>query len=131
MKTVFALFFTFTLLCSMFGTKVCGQVVAIGHVTAEVVESVSASSMAITAFNLKKSDSVGGSILTEQTSLSMGTITINSAASIACNLVMRSATLTDNKGNGFTIEPTIMTSGQGITAQANGTQSLKINGITH
>jgi len=112
----------------MFGTKVCGQVVAIGHVTAEVVESISASSKAVTTFNLNNSDNAGN---LNSGIISMGTITLNSGASVACNLVIRSATLKDNKGNGFTIDPTVMTPGQGLTARVDGTQSIQINGTTH
>lgn len=133
MKQLIALFCTVTLLCTASVARVSGQVVAIGHVTAEVVESVSASSKAITGFSLKNGDinsksTINGVAVINSETFSLGAITINSGTSVACNLVVHPANLSDNKGNGFTIDPTMNIPGQGDTGRADGTQTIQING---
>ena len=54
MKTTLKLIFASILTLTFAGSKVCSQTVAIGHVTAEVIESISAASMAVTNFELAK-----------------------------------------------------------------------------
>lgn len=133
MKPKFAILFLVMLLCTINVAKVSGQVVAVGHVTAEVVESVSASSKAVTGFNLKSNGINSQSASAELGSLtpeavSLGTITISSGANVACNLVVHAAALSDTKGHGFNIDTTMNTTNQSYTGRADGTQTLQING---
>lgn len=136
MKPMSALLFSIALICTIAVAKVKGQVVAIGHVCAEVVESVSASSKAVTGFHLKNGSTAAESTISGQdnlnmSSLSMGTITINSGANIACNLVLKSATLSDTNGNNFTIDTAMTTFGRSDTGRADGNQTIQVNGTAH
>jgi len=134
MKLLIAILTIFALLCTTMVGKVDGQVVVIGHVTAEVVESVSTSSMAVTSFNLKTNNinatstiNEAGNLLSE--TISLGSITIKSGTSMACNLVIHSANIKDSNGDKFTINPSLTTLGRSDTRRADGTQTIKINGI--
>lgn len=117
------------LICTFTCANVRGQVVAIGHASAEVVESVSASSKAVTGFNLNNNvTAIKDHVNFNTEKLNMGSITINSGTNVACNLVLHSATLSDARGNGFAIDTTTMSSGQSDPGQVNGTQTIQING---
>ena len=131
MKVYLAIFLTVTLQFMFAMVNVCAQTVAIGHVSAEVVESVSASSLAITGFELKNESN-----LTAQSdpsgwnygNVSLGEIKINSGSGIACNVVMKPATLSDTNGNGFTIEPSAINSAQADAQRTDGNQTLQLTG---
>jgi len=131
MKTYLAILLTITLQIIFAMVDVCAQTVAIGHVTAEVVESVSASSLAITGFDMKNL-----SIQTAQSeqtgwnyeNVNLGEIKINSGTGIACNIVMKPATLSDTFGNGFTIEPSAISSAQVDAQRTDGNQTLQLTG---
>ena len=99
-------------------TSVFGQTVAIGHVTAEVIESVSASASTISSFDLSK----------DSETVKLGAITVFSGKDITCNVVLKAANLTDASGNAFTIEPTINDNASSAVAQANGGQTIQLNG---
>lgn len=100
-------------------TTVFGQTVAIGHATAEVIESVSASASTISSFDLSK----------DSENVKLGAITLFSGKDIACNVVLKAANLSDASGNAFTIEPTV-NNNTGV-AQANGSQTIQLNGTTN
>ncbi len=102
-----------------FTTSVFGQTVAIGHATAEVIESVSASASTISNFDLTK----------DSENVKLGAITLFSGKDIACNVVLKAANLADASGNAFTIEPTV-SNNTGV-AQANGSQTIQLNGTTN
>lgn len=123
---ILAAFFTWLLM----GTKVNGQVVAIGHVTAEVVESVSAASAAITSFELAKTSELNGTSLSSE-SVNLGSITINSGKDITCDVVLKSASLADSAGNGFTIEPTIKNDLYASATKTNGSQTIQLGGTAN
>ena len=131
MKTFLAILLAAALQSMFAMVDVCAQTVAIGHVTAEVVESVSASSLAITGFDLKNL-----SIQTAQSeqtgwnyeNVNLGEIKINSGIGIACNVVMKPATLSDTNGNGFTIEPSATNYGQADAQRTDGNQTLRLTG---
>jgi len=133
MKTLLAILFAVALQSIFTVVNVCGQTVAIGHVSAEVVESVSASSMAITGFDLKSASNLGATAQLNQTTLNyenlnLGTIKINSGKDVACNVVMKPAELSDSNGNGFTIEPTAFSARLADTQRADGDQTLQLKG---
>lgn len=111
-------------------SKVCGQVVAIGHVSAEIVESVSASSATISSFELAKATENTPINLASET-LNLGAITIFSGKDITCNVVLKSAALTDSAGNGFTIEPAVQNDVFASATKANGSQTIRLGGTTN
>jgi len=124
--------------CTVIVTKVCGQTEVIGHITAEVTESVHASSSIVTGFELKYEQGITDSLQHDGTqlhteTLNLGEITINAGASMAYDIKMHEATLSDSNGNSFTIEPTLA-SGISDTLRTDGSQTLSLNGtarLTH
>ena len=131
-KRTITLFLTLLFLSSLIESNVHGQARVTGHITAEVIEPVHAVSLMITGFKLKNRT---GNENTDQPFeiinseiFNMGAITINSGESMACNIQLRPATLSDNKGNCFTIEPTTLTSGNPNTKRADGSQTLNLSG---
>ena len=123
---IIAVFFFWTL----GSTKANAQVVAIGHVYAEVVESVSVASATISNFELPKTTKNISTNFTPE-SLNLGTITINSGKDIACGVVLKPASVSDSFGNGFTIEPTVSDNLIASSANSNGSQTIKLGGTTN
>ena len=123
-----AIIFTLTIKISI----VCGQTSAIGHVTAEVIESVSATSNVVTNFEfITKAENALKQL--QSTALSsqiidLGKIILNSGKDIACNVLVKPASLSDSEGNSFTIEPSIGTNSFASTAQSDGSHTVQING---
>ena len=133
LKRITAIFFSAMLLCTVFVANVCGQTKVTGHITAEVIESVHTSSNAITGFAIKNELSVADSPQQDGTYrnseiLNLGTVTINAGASMAYDVKLREAILSDNKGNSFTIEPAILNSEKSDSLRADGSQTLCLNG---
>ncbi len=132
MKTILILIFATTLTLTLAGLKVCSQTVAIGHVTAEVIESVSAASNAVTSFELSTMDESDArqlekSYLTSET-INLGAITLNSGSNITCNVVVKAASLFDSAGNVFTIEPTVKNNSYASAAKTDGSQTIQFDG---
>ena len=130
MQARVVLFIAVFLISILGGTKVNGQVVAIGHVSAEIVESVSAASAAITEFELAKATQNFSSDLTSET-LDLGAITIFSGKDITCNVVLKPAALTDSQGNGFTIDPAVQNNLFASATRPNGSQTIQLGGTTN
>lgn len=136
MKAILAILLTIALQSIFATVNVCAQTVAIGHISAEVVESVSASSRAITGFNMKEGNNLLANAQNEPAgwnyqNVDLGDIKINSGSNVTCNVVMKPATLSDTKGNGFTIEPSATNSGQVRAYRSDGNQTLHLNGKAH
>jgi len=135
MKTTLILIFATILALTFAGMKVCSQTIAIGHVTAEVIESVSAASNAVTSFELS---TIAGSdakqleltYLTSET-VNLGAVTLNSGRNITCNVVVKAASLCDSAGNGFTLEPTIKNNPYASAAKTDGSQTIQFDGKTN
>ena len=111
LKRTIAILLSATLLCTVFVANVCGQVTVTGHITAEVIESVHASSTVVTGFDLKNEQLHQQVESWKSEAINIGAITVNAGESMACNIKLDEATLSDSKGNCFTIEPTTLTSG--------------------
>jgi len=136
MKTLLIVFFVSLSVSLLTFMNIEAQTIAIGHVTAEVVESASAASMAITGFDLNNSGNISssnvlGNDILEYDNLNLGEIRINSGKGMACNIVMKPASLSDSKGNGFTIEAAAVSSGSSLMQLADGNQTLHLKGRTH
>lgn len=126
MKATGALIIAFLFFSLLGGINANAQTVAIGHVSAEIVESVSAASAAITDFELAKANQNISTNLISET-LNLGTITLNSGRDITCNVVLKTATLSDSQGNGFTIEPAVKSD----LLASNGSQAIELGGTTN
>ena len=134
MKTLLTIIIAITLQGLFSIANVCAQTVCVGHVSAEVVEAVSVSSQAVTGFEVNNSSTLAAASQLDSNGLNyenvnLGSIKINSGKDVACNLVMKSAELTDNNGNGFSIEPTALSTNQSDTQRADGNQTLQLNGL--
>jgi len=122
------------LFCSLFILNVSGQTVAVGHISAEVVDAVVASSSASTDFDLNYSNSgintkefYNAARITENVSL--GSIHISSGKNIACNLTVNTAKLVDEKGNGFSVEPIANYNGKSDSQRVEGSQTIELAGL--
>lgn len=125
MKTVYAILIAFTLQTLFAAGNVYAQTVAVGHVSAEVVEAVSVSSQAVTGFQINPAADLS------YRNLKLGEIKINSGSSIACNIVLKSATLSGNNGTSITIEPSVNSSVQADPQRADGDQTIRLTGNAH
>ena len=130
MKTMVVFLITVFFSLTLGGKKVNGQTVAIGHVTAEIVESVSIAAAAITDFELVKATQHIATNPTSET-LNLGAITINSGKDITCNVVLKPATLSDSQGNGFTLAPAVQNDLTASTIRPNGSQTIQLGGTTN
>jgi hypothetical protein len=130
MKAVRSIHLIFILLSLFASEDILAQTVAIGHVSAEVVESVSASSQAITNFNIKNDNTAAQP--TEANyhfkHINLGKFKINSGEAVACNIVINQADLSDANGNALTIEPCATSSGQSEAQHTDGNQTLQLQG---
>jgi hypothetical protein len=109
-------------------TGVC-QTIAIGHISAEVVEATSASSSALTNFDLNcRNRGNTGSSAYNAEHINMGSMQINSAPDVACELTIKPAVLTDDSGNDFSLDPIVNYKGTIDSHQIIGTQTIEIAG---
>lgn len=122
MKTVYAIILTLALQFIFAAAGVKAQTVAIGHVSCEIVESVSVASQAITGFELS-AKSTG----TSET-VKLGEMKISSGNDIACNVVMRAATVSSSNGGSFTIEPSATGKTLTDTQRTIGDQTIQLTG---
>ncbi len=132
-RKVSALLLSIMLFFCIYTQKAVAQTIAIGHISAEVVESVSASSNMLVNFNLANGINGSRSVQMSPSQMNtrkvdMGDIALNSGQNIACNIMLKSATLSDEKGNQFILEPTTSLSGQQDTNRADGTQNIHLTG---
>ncbi len=135
MKAIVKFLFIALLILTLTQARVYCQLVAIGHVTAEVIESVSAASTANTSFELamiamrdNKNQKQAG--MTFET-IDLGAITLHSGSDITCNIVFNSAALSDKAGNVFTISPSLKNHSFASVALPNGEQKIQIDGKTN
>ena len=122
------------LFLGLVGSERCrAQSVATGHITAEVIESASASSQAAT--NVSLGSSTGGSttanplLAATSPSLNLGTMTVSSGNSATVDVVLKSAKLSDLQGNAFTIDPSVNSNSK--SSLPGGSQDIRINGTAN
>jgi len=93
------------------------QTTVTGHVFAEVVEPLSASTQSQTSFTVYRNQSQ---------IMDLGQINVKSASSASCSLILGKANLTGNDLQKISLE-TMATSNQGTDSNAiNGTQSISL-----
>jgi hypothetical protein len=135
MKPILTLILAVILTLTLAGTKVCSsQTVGIGHVSAEVIESVSAASKSISDFQFASNPvtdikAMEQNALTSET-LNLGMLTINSGRDITCNVVVNPASLFDSAGNGFTVAPVLKNGTIASVAPSNGSHTMELSGKT-
>lgn len=126
MKTKFYLMSALTLIFGIGGLMTCNsQTVAIGHICAEVIESVSASSQAVTSLAVGTANAVGSK------ALDLGAMTVNSGTNSTVGVVIKQASLSDTNGNGFTIAPFLSDNSLASSGSSNGSQVLHLNGTAN
>ena len=106
-----------TMLLTLSGMFCCGQVSVVGHVSAEVVESVSASCISNTDMALN---------VQELRQFDIGEFSISGRASSTCTLIIDHASISNSRGDSFTIQTTTANAEMPMIADQNGTQSLTL-----
>lgn len=106
-----------TLLLTVSGLWCCGQVRVIGHVSAEVVESISASSNSNTdmSFNTQ-----------ELKQFELGSFSLSGKALSTCALIINNANVSNIRGESFTIQTTLSDAGTPLVADKNGNRKLTL-----
>jgi hypothetical protein len=121
------------LFSSLFISTISGQTIAVGHVSAEVVEAVSASSSASTSLELSYDNSklIGtndnSTLILE--SVKLGSIHISAGQNVACNLTVKPANLVDERGNDFSLEPIADASGMPESSRIDGSRTIELEGM--
>jgi hypothetical protein len=100
------------------------QTIATGHISAEVVEAVSASSHISTDFSIRHSSFNNTDI--QHNRLDLGSVEISSGVDVACNLTIKPAALTDASGNAFTVEPVASYAGMPQSTRIDGSQMIDL-----
>jgi len=129
MKFLMRFFSLTVLLCGLGAAKAGSQTIAMGHISAEVVESVSASSFASTDFvigNQVLSSAENGIFSADN--IQMGTIRINSGQDVACNFNFKPALLFDGNGNEIKLQPYSEVNGNTGNQRVDGAQTLVLKG---
>lgn len=106
-----------TLILVLWGLWGYGQARVTGHVSAEVVESVSATCsstmcMSVNAGDLKQLD--------------LGSFRISGQAQATCALVINNANVRNSRGETFTLQTTTTDDGMPLIADQNGVRSLNL-----
>jgi len=91
------------------------QVIAIGHICAEVIESVSIGSSAITDLIIDRNST--------NPTINMGKVTINSSNNVVTNVLVKQATITNGQQT-FSITPSTDTT-------ISGSKTIDITGTTN
>ncbi|HCT94872.1 MAG: hypothetical protein A2X19_10675 [Bacteroidetes bacterium GWE2_39_28] len=113
-------------------TTVCaiGQVSVTGRVFAEVVESVSVKSQAITSFEILNSPDISSQEYAEgsinHSDVNLGEIKISSGSNVGCNLIITPATVSNTLGENINISPAPAKSTSGESNLTNGNQTITL-----
>lgn len=136
MNTIYTLILVILLGLILAESKVCSsQTIAIGHVTAEVIESISAASNTITSFEIETITDRGTVILNQiyntSETIDLGVINLNSGRAVICSVVIEPAILSDSSGNDFTLSTMVKNSSLVLASQPNGSQTIQLDGVTN
>lgn len=107
MKNVYTYLFSTLLLLGAAGGSVNAQVVAIGHATAEVVESISATSLAVTFLTLNTNNNTTDLVSSKSMSaqnLNLGEFKVSSAGAYIYNVILDENVTLNSKGNSLVVE---------------------------
>lgn len=98
-------------------TSVFAQTTVTGHIFAEVVESVSASSLSQTSFTIQKNNSED---------IEFGQIEVNSSSSASCSLILGKANLTSNNNQLLAMETSASSLKNMFGNAINGSQVINL-----
>lgn len=127
-----SIIFSIIMLFLLLPAKGYSQTMAIGHITAEVIESISASSLSVA--NLALSTPLANNINIEgqQTSITSidnsGIITLNSGNTFAVNVVLKTEPVASSQKNDSKTEVSPNKSGMVTNPKSDSSQSIPING---
>lgn len=110
---------------------ILAQTVAIAHVSAKIVESVSVSSQAITDFDLSSKAAPPSEGNGNHGHVNLGKFKLYSGETIACNIMINSAALSDADRNEFTMKPSATNSGQSDAQSTKGNHTIHMIGKAH
>ena len=135
MKTIYSLILTILLNLILAESKVgISQTIAIGHVTAEVIESVSAASNTISSFEIEtftdRKSLILNQIYKTSETINLGEITLNSGRAVIYSVVVEPVNLSDLSGNDFTLSTMVKNSSLALAAHPNGSQTIQFEGVT-
>lgn len=132
MKTIFKISIM-TLAISVL-TAVCayGQVSVTARAFAEVVESVSVKSNAVTSFEISNTPTVSSDIAAEGTfihnSVNLGEVKISSGSNVGCNLIITPAKVSNESGDNFNFHPVASNNSIGESNLKSGNQTIALRG---
>lgn len=114
-------FITLTILLTVSGLLGYGQVRVTGHVSAEVVESISAgyngnSHMTLNAQEVKQFE--------------LGSFNISGISSSTCSLIIGNANISNNRGESFSIKTNTANAETSVVADKSGNHSLNMTAGT-
>ena len=112
-----ALKISLTIILILSGLLGYGQVRVTGHVSAEVVESISASCNSNIDMSLNSQ---------EIKQFNLGSFSISGKAMSTCMVVIDNARISNNKGESFTIQTSATGAVESLTADQNGNQKLNL-----
>lgn len=90
-------FIILSILCLIFAYPAKAQVVVTGHVTAEIVDAASISPQSVYALEIEKTPEFTEGLNYDDVLL--GEITVHSGSDVACNIVVKPATVSVSEGN--------------------------------
>jgi len=114
-------FIILSILCLIFAYPAKAQVVVTGHVTAEIVDAASISPQGVYALEIDKTPDFTNSINYDDVLL--GEVTVRSGSDVACNIVVKPATVSGSEGELLTMETSLN--------QRIGEESKKLNEWEH
>ena len=132
MKTIFKISIM-TLAISVL-TAVCanGQVSVTARAFAEVVESVSVRSNAVTSFEISNTPDLSSDMAAEGTfthnNVNLGEVKISSGSNVGCNLIITPAKVSNESGDNFNFNPIASNSSIGDSNLKNGNQTIALTG---
>jgi len=132
MKTTFKILIMAIAISLLSAVCAFGQVSVTGRVFAEVVESVSVKSNAITSFEISNTPSVqnedNSTVGNNNANVNLGEIVISSGSNVGCNLVITPATFSNTSGENLSINPAPANELKNHNNLTNGNQTVALKG---
>ncbi len=119
--TAMKTFIILSILCLIFAYPAKAQVVVTGHVTAEIVDAASISPQSVSAFEIYKTPDLTDEFFNDDVLL--GEVTVRSGSDVACNIVVKSATVSGSEGELLTMDTSLN--------QRFGEESRKLSELHH
>lgn len=125
MKTTFATIIIAVIITVMNSIQGFSQTVVIAHASAEVIESVSASSNAVTGFSISQAAQNSDAV-----TVNLGSIKVNLSKNLACNVVVTPATISNASGNSLSMDLSLNGKSTESSQLDKGNQTIQLSGKT-